>query len=115
MTIPQLKNTVGILFAIVVVSLCGGIVNASLHGELRSFKDFPAAILDSLLPAVLMAIGWLGFKSPLAKTVQQVLKQETATETIKPTGETIKEKSTTTLTSEVTPAPADPPKPVKEP
>lgn len=100
MNVPQLKNTIGILFAIVVVSLCGGLVNASLHGELRGFKDFPAAILDALMPAVLLAIGWLGFKSPLAKTVQEVLKQETSKETTKPSGETIVEKTKTTVSTE---------------
>lgn len=107
MTIPQLKNTLAILAAIVIVSMCGGIINASLHGELRNFKDFPAAILDALLPAVLLAIGWLGFKSPLAKTVQEVLKQETSKETVKPSGETIVEKTKTTVSTES----IEPPKP----
>ncbi len=96
-TIPQLRNTGAIFMAILIVSGSLGLSNAYMHGEVKHWSDLKAAALDSLLPAIGIAVGWIALKSPLSREVTGLLTQESTKVTESPSGATVTERTTTSL------------------
>lgn len=74
--IPQIQSTMWNLIAIAVVTVGCGVFNASIHGEIHGWRNLLQALNDGLLYGVVLACGWLGMKSSLAKTVAGLLQQE---------------------------------------
>ncbi len=95
--IPQIKSTAKNLIVIALVTVCCGIVSASIHGEIHKFADLTKALYDGGLYGLVTALGWLGMKSPLAKYAQGLLQQETISTTTAPGGTKTEETTKTTI------------------
>ena len=67
--IPQITGVLNNLVAIFALAIAGGIVNASAHGELQHWTMLWEVFKDSALYGIVAVCAWIGFKSPLAKSL----------------------------------------------
>ncbi len=107
--VPQIRSTAACLGAIAITTVGAGLLNASVHGEIHKWGDLLKAVNDGLLYGVVMAAGWLGMKSPLAKFVAGLMQQETVKTTDTARGDKIVEKTSTSVLVETPTKPEDKP------
>ncbi len=69
MNVPQVKGTTRNILLILFVSFCCGASTSAAHKELTSLADLRAVFQDGLLYSIVMLLGWLGMRSPLAREV----------------------------------------------
>jgi hypothetical protein len=71
--IPQIRNTVACLLAILIGAPLLGAYFAWQTGEIHDFHDLGHALTHGLFGAVMMAIGWIFFRSPFGGRITELI------------------------------------------
>lgn len=92
--IPQVKNTATTAAVILIGVPCAVCLHLWLSGELRGWAELPDALNHASFTALMSAIFWIFFKSPLSGKITEILQTSTS-----PTGE--KKETAVTITEPV--------------